>query len=119
MIAVFFLGACSSSGGPAPEISKFDIASPISASASAITGSVYVADWAGLMDLTADIVITGPVSTTLSLPIPGGSSAETGQLVPLELLLESSIPPGSYQVSITLSEGAETSNSLSATVVVQ
>lgn len=119
-VFALLLAACGSKGGgPAPAISEFTIASPVAATASTISGSVYVADPAGLTDLMADLVITGPLSTTLSVPVSGGGVAVTGAMVPLELILGSAIPAGTYQVSITMSEGGETSNSLATTVVVQ
>jgi hypothetical protein len=124
-VAFLTLAACgSSSGGEgdtmAPVISDFTLKSPISSTASSITGSVHVADPAGLSGLSVNVTITSAeLDTSFSTAVTGSTTNETAQTIPLLVELESAIPAGTYHVAITLAENGVTSNSLESTVVVQ
>jgi hypothetical protein len=127
VLSLLLLGACGGSsggdatgGGMAPVITQFTLESPIKTTASAITGSVHAADPVGLTGLSANVTITSPeLDSMFSVPISGGTVSETAQTIPLLVELESTIPAGTYHVTITLTESGATSNSLESTVVVQ
>ena len=109
-------GSGSSSSTP-PTISNLMIPSPIAAGA-AITCTVDAVDTAGLEGLTADFTLStkGQPLGTLSAPVQGGTAA-TQALITLGVL--TTIPAGTYDVVLTLSEGSAKSNPLTGSFVIQ
>jgi hypothetical protein len=121
-LALFALAACSSSSSApdAPTISKFEMTSPVAAGTTVISGQVDVVDVSGLADVTVDMTITGNgVDLQISNAVMGGSAALTEATVPLEIEVSTAIPAGTYDVTLTLSEGGVKSNAEMTTVVVQ
>jgi hypothetical protein len=117
---LLFLVACSGTSATPPVISHFAMQSPVSTTASSISGSVDISDPGGLSDLSANFTIHGAgLDTSFSASVSGSAGNETAQTLPLLVELASAIPAGSYEVSITLTEGGATSNALTTTVVVQ
>jgi hypothetical protein len=114
------LAACGSGSSPAaPVISDFMMTSPLPPGATTANGSLHVTDPSGLGDLAATLTLSGGgVAHTLHIPIPGGTTGETSAVIPIVLELSTAIPPGAYQVEVTLNEGDATSNALSAPMVV-
>jgi len=118
------VASCSSSSGSkadtAPVISNFTMTSPVSAGTTTLNGSLDITDTEGLADVTLNITLSGGGATsTLSQPFTGGSASETAATSTIELILGAAPPAGTYDVTVTATEGGETSNSLSATVTVQ
>jgi hypothetical protein len=112
---------CSSSSPPppAPVISDFTMPSSIAAGTASVTGSLLVSDPEGLAGLTMNVTISGGgFNNTASTPVSGGSASETTATLQQEFQL-TGVPAGTYEVSISVTETGETSNSLSATVVVE
>lgn len=120
LVACAAFGCSSSSSGPAPKISDFTMMTPIAAGTTLVTGSLTVSDPSGLADATLSLTISGNgFTSSSSIPVSGGTSTETEATVTPELELSASAPAGSYDVTVTLTVGGETSNPLSATVVVE
>jgi hypothetical protein len=94
--------------------------SPLAAGTTVVSGNVSVEDASGLADLTVDMTITGNgIDLPITAPVMGASATVTSAMVPLELEVSAAIPAGTYDVTLTLSEGGVKSNVLTTTVVVE
>lgn len=122
LVGLLAVVSCSSSGnsGTPPVISNFTMTSPVASGSTSLSGSLDIADPEGLAGLSLSITLSGDGATsTLTDPVPGGTTSETAATIPLTITLSASPPAGTYKVTVTASEGNETSNSLSANVTIQ
>jgi hypothetical protein len=127
-VGFLILVCCGSSSGgspsmsastDAPTISKLSIDSPIKAGV-ASSGQLEVSDASGLSNLSLDFTVSNSMGETTMFSSSVATTANVTEApLTFTFALGATTPPGTYSVSVSVTDNGEASNSLKTSVVVE